>query len=115
MGARTDAALTGFVLVAVAVGFVLTNASLSSHAFALGGLATLAFEALAARDADTVRAYWERRSVQTAAVALALGTVLAGAIVAPSSVLSAMAGALVVYVLFLGVVVGRRRHRSSPQ
>ncbi|MFP8951607.1 hypothetical protein ACLI4Z_01365 [Natrialbaceae archaeon A-arb3/5] len=113
MGARTDAALTVFVLIAVAVGFVLTNAALSRLAFALGSLATLAFEAVAARDPVIVREYWERTSVQAASVILALGGVLVGASVAPSSVLSAMAGALVAYLLFLGTVVGRRRFQPS--
>ncbi|GAB3019902.1 hypothetical protein [Natronobiforma cellulositropha] len=111
MGARTDGALAVFVLLAVAVGFVLTNASLSRGAFALGGLATLAFEAVTARRADAVRTYWERRPVQLGAVALALGCALVGAVVAPSSVLSAMAGALVAYLLFLGAVVSSARSR----
>ncbi|OVE85319.1 hypothetical protein [Natronolimnobius baerhuensis] len=112
MGARTDAALSVFVLVAVALGFVLTNATFSTLAFALGGLATLAFEAVATRNADAVRAYWERRPVQAVAVALALVGVVVGASVAPSSVLSAMAGALVTYLGFLAIVTATRRSRA---
>lgn len=109
MGARTDAALTLFVLAAAFVAFVLANGSLSALWFALGSLATLTFEAIAARDPARVRAHWERPLVQIGAVGLALVGVIVGARVAPSSVLSALMGAATMYVAFLSAVVVRRR------
>ncbi|MEY7848679.1 hypothetical protein AB7C87_05690 [Natrarchaeobius sp. A-rgal3] len=104
MGARTDATLTVFVLVAVVVGFVLTNASFSSYAFALGGLATLSFEAVAARQAERVRDWWERPLVQAGSLAAALLAVAVGARVAPDAALSLFGGAAVTYLVFLFLV-----------
>lgn len=112
MSARTDAALTLLVLAAVLGAFVRTNGSVSPPLFVLGGLATLAFEVVAARDSATVREYWERTPVQVVAVVLALVGVMVGIWVASSGVLSTMAGALVTYLGFLAVIaVDRKRSK----
>ncbi|MWV40764.1 hypothetical protein [Natrialba sp. INN-245] len=105
MGARTDGALAVVVLTAALVAFVLVGATPSLPAFLLGAAATVGFELVAARDPETVRKYWERRPVQFAAVVVALAIVGVGTTVAPSSVLSAISGALVMYLAFLMVVV----------
>ena len=104
MGARTDAVLS-LVALAVFVGFVvLVDASLSPLFLAIGGLGTVLFELLAAREYDLVRRHWERRSVQAASLALAIGLAAVGARVAPEPVLSLCCGALVAYLAFLGLV-----------
>ncbi|RQH01934.1 hypothetical protein [Natrarchaeobius oligotrophus] len=108
MGTRTDAALAIGVLGAALVAFATVDASFSPVAFGGGAAATLAFELLASRDPEPIRRRWESRSVQAAAVVVAVAVVAVGAIVAPSSVLSAVIGALVAYLAFLVVVMGRR-------
>ena len=104
MGRRADAALTLVALGAFVVAFLAVDASLSTLFLALGGAGTIAFELLAARDPATVREYWDRRPVQLASLALAVALAGLGALVAPSSVLSAGIGALVTYLLVLAIV-----------
>ena len=104
MGARTDAALTILVLVAVGIAFVLVDASLSPLALALGGLGTIAFELVAARDVAIVREYWERPAIQAVSVVLALLVVAVGASIAPTVVLSLFCGGAITYLAFLGLV-----------
>ena len=104
MGRRADAALTLVALGAFGVAFLAVDGSLSIPFLALGGVGTVAFELLAARDPATVREYWDRRSVQLASLALALAIAGVGAWVAPSSVLSAGIGTLVTYLLYLALV-----------
>lgn len=104
MGARTDAILTILVLTAVGIAFVLVDASLSPLAVALGGLGTIVFELVAARDVATVRYYWERPVVQVISVAVALFLVAVGARFAPETVLSLFCGGAVTYLVFLALV-----------
>ena len=104
MGRRTDAALTLVALAVFVVALLAVEASLSAPVLALGGAGTIAFELLAARDPATVRDYWDRRPVQLASLALAVALAGLGALIAPSSVLSAGIGALVTYLLVLAVV-----------
>ncbi|WP_137289247.1 hypothetical protein [Natronorubrum halophilum] len=104
MGARTDALLTIHVLAAVGIAFVLVDASLSPLALALGGLGTVVFELVAARDVATVREYWERPVIQAASVIVALLVVAAGASLAPTVVLSLFCGGAITYLAFLGLV-----------
>ncbi|WP_440763474.1 hypothetical protein [Natronorubrum sp. DTA7] len=104
MGARTDAALTILVLAAVGIALVLVDAPLSPLALALGGLGTIAFELVAARDVATVREYWERPVVQAVSVVLALIVVAVGASIAPTVVLSLFCGGAITYLAFLGLV-----------
>ena len=104
MGTRIDAALA-LVALAVFVGFaVLVDASLSPFFLIVGGLATLAFELLAARAYELVRRYWERRDVQFASLAVAIGIAAVGALLAPEPVLSLACGALITYLVFLAFV-----------
>ncbi|WP_306053094.1 hypothetical protein [Natronococcus wangiae] len=104
MGERTDAALA-LVALAVFVGSaVLVDASLSPPFLVGGGLSTLAFELLAARAYELVRRYWERRSVQLASLAVAVGVAAVGARVAPGPVLSLCCGATITYLAFLALV-----------
>ncbi|WP_436345718.1 hypothetical protein [Natronorubrum sp. FCH18a] len=104
MGARTDAALTLLVLVAVGIAFVLVDASPSPLAVAVGGLGTIAFELVAARDVATVRYYWEQSVVQALSVAVALLVVAVGSLVAPETVLSLFLGGAITYLVFLALV-----------
>ena len=108
MGTRFDAALAALVLVAVGIAFVLAEASVSPVAAIIGGLGTIGFELVAARDVDTVRDYWERPVVQGTSLTLALLGVAIGSIVAPSSVLSFALGTLVTYLVFLAVLWGEQ-------
>ncbi|MFC4439213.1 MULTISPECIES: hypothetical protein [Natrialbaceae] len=104
MGARTDATLA-LAALAVLVGFVvIVDASLSPPFLFVGGLATLAFELLAAREYALVRRYWERRDVQFASLAVAIGVAAVGARVAPEPVLSLCCGAAITYLAFLTLV-----------
>ena len=104
MGARTDAALTIFVLISAVIAFVLVDASLSPLAFAVGGLGTIAFELVAARDVTTVRNYWERPLVQALSVIVALLVVAVGSLVEPGAVLSLFFGGAITYLVFLALV-----------
>lgn len=108
MGARTDAALAAISLAGFAVAFARLGFPLSGPFFALGCAGTLGFELVAFRYYATVRAYWERRPVQLAALALSFGIVGLGAAFAPAAVLSAGIGTLVTYLLFLFAVVTSR-------
>ncbi|QLK27485.1 hypothetical protein HYG81_07765 [Natrinema zhouii] len=103
MGARSDALLAVVVLVAAAVASVLVDVVLSPSFLAVGAVSTLVFEAIAARDPDAVRRYWERPAVQGATLVVALAGVVVGARVAPSIVLSFTVGSLVTYLVFLAV------------
>lgn len=104
MGAQIDAGLTLLVLAAVGVAFVLVDASLSPLAVALGGLGTIVFELVAARDVATVRRYWERPVVQGTAVAIALFGIAVGSLIAPETVLSLFCGGAVTYLGFLALI-----------
>ncbi|QFU82613.1 hypothetical protein [Natronorubrum aibiense] len=104
MGARTDATLTILVLTAVGIAFVFVDASPSPLAVALGGLGTIVFELVAARDVATVRRHWERPIVQAISVAVALLAVAVGARIAPETVLSLFCGGAVTYLVFLALV-----------
>ncbi|ELZ03526.1 hypothetical protein [Natrialba asiatica] len=112
MGTRTDATLAVLVLAAVGLAFASVGASVSLRSAAGGGCGTIAFEFIAARDPALVREYWERPAVQVTAVGLALLVIVSGATVAPSRVLSALAGALVTYLGFLGLTLAERRRSS---
>lgn len=109
MGVRTDAALAVVSLTGFVLAFVYLGAPLSVPFFALGCAGTLGFELIAFRYYATVRAYWERRPVQLGALALSFAVAGVGAAFAPAAVLSAGIGTLVTYLLFLSVVVARRR------
>ncbi|WP_049921651.1 hypothetical protein [Halopiger djelfimassiliensis] len=111
MGRRTDAALAGIVLVAAGIAFGFVETSFAPIPGALGGLGTVAFELLAARDPDAVRRYWDRPAVQIVAAVAALSLVAVGALVAPATVLSAVCGALVTYLCVLLVGTVRRKNR----
>ncbi|WP_049928378.1 hypothetical protein [Halopiger goleimassiliensis] len=101
MVSRTDAALATVVLAAVVIAVAAVDASIRWPAAAVGGLGTIAFELAATRAHGTVRFYWERPVVQGASVVLALVGVAAGAVIAPSSVLSFALGSLVTYLAYL--------------
>ncbi|MDJ1432551.1 hypothetical protein [Halostagnicola sp. A-GB9-2] len=102
---QIDALLAGVSLAAFGLAFVFVEASFSILFFALGSAATVAFELVATRDPEAVRRYWERPWVRSVSLAGAIGVAGVGAVVAPSRVLSAGIGALVMYLLLLGTVV----------
>lgn len=104
MGTRTDAALALIALVAFVGLAVLADVSLSPLFLLVGGSATITFELLAAREYDTVRQYWERRSVQTASLVAAIGGAAIGTRIAPVLVLSLCCGATATYLGFLSLV-----------
>lgn len=113
MGSRTDGALATVVLLAVVGAGVWTDASFVVPFAVLGGLGTLAFELVAARDPAAVRRRWERPAVQLGTGCLAIGTVAVGARVAPSAVLSTAFGVLATYLSVLGAVAADRSRRSE--
>ncbi|QCW03117.1 hypothetical protein [Natrinema pallidum] len=103
MGTRTDAALALLVLAAVASFAVHADVTPSLIFLIVGGAATVSFELLAARAYETVRQYWERRSVQLASLAAAIGGAAVGTRVAPVLVLSLCCGATITYLVVLAL------------
>ncbi|QLG49223.1 hypothetical protein [Natrinema halophilum] len=108
MSERTDGILAVIVLMAFTGGLAVTSAPLSVPSVAIGGLGTLAFEAVAFSNSDVVSHYWERRVVQAGTLAGAFAIVGVGIVVAPSSILSAGIGSLTTYLLFLSFVLVSR-------
>lgn len=108
MGLRTDAGLAVVALLAFGIAFRTADASLSAPALALGGAGTIGFEIVAYSHVETVRRVWERPAVQLATLAGAIAIAAAGAVVAPSVVLSAGIGSLVAYFAVLSLVSVRR-------
>ncbi|WP_226480513.1 hypothetical protein [Natrinema amylolyticum] len=104
MGTRTDGALALIALAAFLGLVVLADVSLSLRFLLVGGIATITFELLAARDPSLVRYYWERRPVQLASLALAIGGAAVGARTAPVPVLSLCCGATITYLVFLALL-----------
>ena len=104
MGSRRDAVLAAAVLLVCGVVFLVVDASMSIVAAVAGGVGTLVFEAVATRDRERVRRYWETVVVQAVSVGLSLAGIAVGALLAPSIVLSFLIGALVTYLGFLFVV-----------
>ncbi|MFA9502308.1 hypothetical protein ACERIM_05930 [Natrinema sp. H-ect1] len=110
MGTRTDAVLASISLAGFVIAFAHVGSRLSISCFVLGCVGTIGFELVAFQYYGTVRAYWERRPVQLAALALSFGIVGLGVAFAPTAVLSAGIGTLVTYLLFLfAVVISRAR------
>ncbi|AFO57705.1 MULTISPECIES: hypothetical protein [Natrinema] len=103
MGARTDAALALLVLAAVASFAVRADVTPAPVFLVVGGAATVTFELLAAREYETVRQYWDRRSVQLTSLAAAIGGAAVGTRVAPVLVLSLCSGATITYLGFLAL------------
>lgn len=110
MGRRRDGTLAVIALAAFLLAFVAVEATLSTPFFLLGVLGTVVFEALATRAYDRIRACWERPPVQVTTLASAFVIATAGTVVAPSSVLSAGIGAVVAYLVLLGLVTWRDVH-----
>ncbi|WP_222916932.1 hypothetical protein [Natrinema sp. SYSU A 869] len=104
MGTRTDGILAGIALAAFLGLAILANASLSLRFLLVGGIATITFELLAARDPSLVRYYWERRTVQLASLAVAISGAAIGARIAPVPVLSLCCGATITYLVFLALL-----------
>lgn len=103
MGTRTDAALALAALAAIVSLFVLVEAALAPAFAALGAVATVLFELLAARRRESIRRIWERPAVQVGSFAAAIGVAAVGARTAPSPVLSFCCGATVAYLIVLGL------------
>ncbi|ELY92891.1 hypothetical protein C483_06135 [Natrialba hulunbeirensis JCM 10989] len=101
MGTRVDAALAVLTLAIGAVLALATDTSLSPLLFAGGGMLTVGFELLAARDPAHVRQYWEHWSVQFGALVLTMLLAVGGTWLAPVVVLSLGCGALVTYCTLL--------------
>ncbi|OIB58278.1 hypothetical protein [Natrialba sp. SSL1] len=101
MGTRVDAALAVLTLSILAVLALATGTSLSPLLFAAGGMLTVGFELLAARDPERARQYWEHWPVQFGALALATLLAVTGTWLAPVVVLSLGCGVLVTYCTLL--------------
>lgn len=109
MSRRRDAALALAVLVPVVGAVGVLDAPVDPVAVGVGATGALSLELLLARRRATVRRVWARPAVQTGAVAAALvGAFLLTRHLGPW-VLSAMAGGLVAYLLFLGALAARDR------
>lgn len=108
MSLLSDGALGLLTLGAFAGALVAVDARLSLPFFALGVAGTAAFEAVAFRNTETVRYYWERPVTQFATFALGLAIAAVGTAVAPSSILSAGIGALGAYLVVLVAVLVTR-------
>ncbi|MBZ6495474.1 hypothetical protein [Natrinema longum] len=104
MGTRTDAALAVLALAAFVGLAVLADVSLSPFFLLGGGIATIAFELLATREYDTVRRYWDRRSVQIGSLVAAIGGAVVGTRIAPVVILSLCCGATMTYLAVLALV-----------
>ncbi|WP_255168692.1 hypothetical protein [Natrononativus amylolyticus] len=105
MSRLTDGLLAMLVLGLFAGAFLVVGAPFSLAWFLLGALGTIAFEIAAFRHSEVVYRYWDRPSVQAGTVVLAVGLVVIGVLVAPSRLLSAGIGSLMVYLAVLGLVV----------
>ena len=105
MGYRTDGVLGVLALAAFAGALVAVDAPVSVPVLALGAAGTVAFEVVAFRRGEVVREYWERPPVQLGSLARAVGLAAAGAVVAPSIVLSAGVGAVGTYLVVLALVL----------
>ncbi|RKD98343.1 hypothetical protein [Halopiger aswanensis] len=105
--AGIDAALALVSLIAFAVIGILVDASLSILYLGCGAAATIAFEIVASRDPDRIRRYWERRPVQLASLALAIGGAAVGAHLAPTVAVSLCVGAVSAYLLLLAAIQAR--------
>ncbi|MDF9744586.1 hypothetical protein [Natrinema salsiterrestre] len=108
MGLTSDGILAVVALGAFAGGLAVAGTPLSVSFLAIGGLGTLAFEAVAFSHSETVRHYWERPAVQAVSLAGAFAIAGVGVIVAPSRLLSAGIGALGAYLVVLAVVASAR-------
>lgn len=113
MSVRTDGGLALGVLVVFLVLFWIVETTLSWPFFLLGVLGTVGFELISLRYHQVIRTHWERPTVQRLAVLLALAGGGGGAIVAPAESLSAGIGALLAYLVGLGIIVSKRRHSST--
>lgn len=91
-------------MAATVVAVLAIDGDISLPWAAAGALGTVAFELLATRHRAAIRGYWERSGAQAASVVAAFTVVGLGACLAPSTVLSAVLGALVAYLLILAVV-----------
>ncbi|MCU4742963.1 hypothetical protein OB955_18470 [Halobacteria archaeon AArc-m2/3/4] len=109
MSLLTDGVLGLLALGAFAGALVAVDARLSLPFFALGAAGTAVFEIVAFRNTERVRYYWERPVTQLATFALGLAIAGIGAVVAPSSVLSAGIGAIGAYLVVLVAVLVVRR------
>lgn len=105
MGSVTDGVLAVIALAAFVGGLLAASAPLSLPLVVLGSLGTLCFEAIAFSHSERVRQYWEQPAVQLGTLAGAFAIVAVGIVVAPSRLLSAGIGALVMYLLFLFVAL----------
>jgi hypothetical protein len=110
----TDASLALLTLVGVFVALRRTRWRLSVPS-ALGGvLATLAFEYLASRHQEPIRALWARPAVKGLTVVATFALVVGSTRTRSSTVLSALCGALVCYLALLaGVVTGKLAHPTE--
>ncbi|MFP9193284.1 hypothetical protein [Natronosalvus vescus] len=104
MSTKLDAGLAlgvlgSFVLVAIAV-----DAPLSSPFLVLGGIGTVVFEFVSYFRHEAIRTRWKRPEVQFASVLGAIVLAIVGGFFAPSIVLSVGIGALVTYLVLLGVL-----------
>ncbi|WP_226004181.1 hypothetical protein [Natrinema salinisoli] len=113
MGLTTDGILAVIALGAFTGGLAVAGAPVSITFLAVGGLGTLAFEAVAFSHSETVRQYWERPVVQAVTLAGAFAIVGVGIVVLPSRILSAGIGALGAYLVVLAVVASARLELDS--
>jgi len=104
-----DGALAAIVLAWFLGLFAVVDAAVSIPAAILGGVGAVAVELAATRHASLVRTAWERPATQLVALCLGMGVGFAGAVLAPTALLSVGVGALVAYLAMLVGVSTRDR------
>ncbi|QOS11306.1 uncharacterized protein HfgLR_05815 [Haloferax gibbonsii] len=114
MSRRRDAALAGALLVPIAAAAVLLRTPVTPGPVLVGVVGALALEAALSLRASSVRALWERRTVQAASVAVAVVGTALGAVVFGRATLLAVAAGLSTY-LFLLAAVELRSRGSGPE
>ena len=112
--ARRDAALAAVVLVVVTAVAVLTRAPVTPTALVVGAGATVVTELILSRRAEWVRAVWSRRVVQATAVVVAIAGGVGLALLVGLWVLTALASAVLTYLVLLTGSVAWRRWRRQP-
>lgn len=104
MGKKLDAGLALGVLGIFVVVAIAVDTPLSSSFLVLGGIGTIVFELVSYYRHEAIRDRWERPVVQLTSVLLAVVVAIAGGFFAPSIVLSLGIGALVTYLVLLGLL-----------
>jgi len=105
MTARGDASLAALALLAFGVALARRDVALALIPAVVGALGTLAFEVVAGRYYERVRALWERPIVRALALMTAFAAAAAAGRLGVRPIASFAVGALATYLCLLGLVV----------